>query len=287
MSDTQIATLAPDARGGSRRSNCAHPCPGYVLDAHRVFPKPAARPGTELYQIADLSRRLGARRPLRERRAVHPARGGRSISLPSSEGAPINSRISDVLPQFDPSTRTLKVRLETAQPGVRRCGRTCSSTWRFPVSLPAAITVSRRTPWWTPACERPCSSIAATATSSRARSRPGGGSDDRVESRQGPHAGRAHRRRRQLPARFREPDEDGGDGGRRRRTTDAVCGMEVDQIQGDGRRPHGRRHEGQTYYFCSDTCKQQFDGEPRRVMPVREKENRTSPPAAPRDRRRA
>ena len=44
---------------------------------------------------------------------------------------------------------------------------------------------------------------------------------------------------------------------------DPVCGMQVDQEKA---RSKGltSEHEGQTFYFCSTDCKQQFDQDPHR-----------------------
>jgi P-type Cu+ transporter len=43
---------------------------------------------------------------------------------------------------------------------------------------------------------------------------------------------------------------------------DPVCGMEVDRVQAEGRSDH----EGRSYYFCSSTCKTQFDADPDRFI---------------------
>lgn len=40
--------------------------------------------------------------------------------------------------------------------------------------------------------------------------------------------------------------------------TDPVCGMQVDEQKAAGR----SEHEGQTYYFCGQGCKQKFDENP-------------------------
>jgi Cu+-exporting ATPase len=44
---------------------------------------------------------------------------------------------------------------------------------------------------------------------------------------------------------------------------DPVCGMEVKPDQAAGKSEHG----GQTYYFCSNGCKQRFDLNPQVYMP--------------------
>jgi YHS domain-containing protein len=41
---------------------------------------------------------------------------------------------------------------------------------------------------------------------------------------------------------------------------DPVCGMQVNEEQAAGK----SEYQGQTYYFCSAGCKQQFDHNPER-----------------------
>lgn len=42
-------------------------------------------------------------------------------------------------------------------------------------------------------------------------------------------------------------------------TRDPVCGMQVDEKQAKAK----AEHQGQTYYFCSDQCKQRFEKNPQ------------------------
>jgi Cu+-exporting ATPase len=43
-------------------------------------------------------------------------------------------------------------------------------------------------------------------------------------------------------------------------TTDPVCGMELNAENAPERAEYG----GRTFYFCSDACRNKFDGEPAR-----------------------
>jgi Cu+-exporting ATPase len=43
---------------------------------------------------------------------------------------------------------------------------------------------------------------------------------------------------------------------------DPVCGMTVDEKRAAGT----SQHKGQTYYFCSPSCKTRFDSEPERYV---------------------
>jgi YHS domain-containing protein len=49
-------------------------------------------------------------------------------------------------------------------------------------------------------------------------------------------------------------------GGESTMAKDPVCGMEVNPEQAAGQ----SEYQGQTYYFCSRSCKQQFDQNPER-----------------------
>ncbi|MGQ9629076.1 MAG: YHS domain-containing protein [bacterium] len=43
---------------------------------------------------------------------------------------------------------------------------------------------------------------------------------------------------------------------------DPVCGMQVDEKKATAT----SEHMGQTYYFCSQMCKEKFDKEPHKYM---------------------
>jgi YHS domain-containing protein len=45
-------------------------------------------------------------------------------------------------------------------------------------------------------------------------------------------------------------------------TKDPVCGMTVDD-----QTPHRTAHAGQTFLFCSESCKKKFEAEPERYAP--------------------
>lgn len=42
--------------------------------------------------------------------------------------------------------------------------------------------------------------------------------------------------------------------------TDPVCGMEIDEEQAAA----AIEHDGSTYYFCSESCRDQFAADPER-----------------------
>lgn len=91
------------------------PVEGFVL-ARNVSPGQKFERDTEWYRIASL-RRVWILADVFENDAQYlPAGINVRVSLPN-QGKTLVGRVSDVLPQFDASTRTLKVRLEMDNPG--------------------------------------------------------------------------------------------------------------------------------------------------------------------------
>ena len=89
---------------------------GFVI-ARNAFPSQKVSPDTELYQISDLSR-VWVMADVFESDAGNIRMGqGAVISLPYQNGRRLGARVTYVQPQVDPATRTLKVRLEAANPG--------------------------------------------------------------------------------------------------------------------------------------------------------------------------
>ncbi len=93
------------------------PATGYVLK-REVFPNQRISPETDLYTIADLSR-VWIMAEVFESDIPQMKPGASARITFTSGAAPLNARVAYVQPQVDPVTRTLKVRLEAANPGVR------------------------------------------------------------------------------------------------------------------------------------------------------------------------
>ena len=51
-------------------------------------------------------------------------------------------------------------------------------------------------------------------------------------------------------------------GGKSNKSIDPVCGMEVEQSKAAATSTYG----GSTYYFCSKTCKTEFDRDPTKYL---------------------
>jgi RND family efflux transporter MFP subunit len=90
-----------------------------VVTERNAYPNQRVTPDSDLYTIVDLSRvwimadvfetDIGAIRPGTPARVVQSYAGA----------APLPARVNYIQPQVDPMTRTLKVRLELANPGMR------------------------------------------------------------------------------------------------------------------------------------------------------------------------
>jgi len=91
------------------------PTTGYVM-TRNAFPGQRVTPDTELYAIADL-RSVWIVADVFQADAA-AIRVGQPARLTAPGGRTLNGRVTFVLPQFDPATRTLKVRIEAGNPGL-------------------------------------------------------------------------------------------------------------------------------------------------------------------------
>jgi Cu(I)/Ag(I) efflux system membrane fusion protein len=93
------------------------PASGFIM-ARNASVGQTFEKGTEYFRIADLSR-VWIVADVFERDAQHLRPGTRvEVSLPNQDKT-ISAKVSQVLPQFDPASRTLKVRFEADNPGFR------------------------------------------------------------------------------------------------------------------------------------------------------------------------
>jgi RND family efflux transporter MFP subunit len=93
------------------------PAAGFVL-ARNASPGQTFEKGMEFFRIADLSR-VWIIADVFENDAQYFKAGLRAeVSLPNQDKT-ISAKVSQVLPQFDPGSRTLKVRFEADNPGFR------------------------------------------------------------------------------------------------------------------------------------------------------------------------
>jgi membrane fusion protein, copper/silver efflux system len=253
------------------------PANGFVL-ARNVSPGQKFERGAEWYRIADLSRVwILADVFENEAQYLHPGVGAR-VSLPS-QGKAFRARVSEVLPQFDPATRTLKVRLEADNPGYLLRPDMFVDV-ELPIRFPPTITV--------PADAVLDSGLKKTVFVERGEGffeprqvETGWRFEDRVQIVKGLTPGE----RIVVSGNFLIGSESrlkAAAAGMYAPAKDPVCGMEVDQgkAQAAGKLSN---YNGKTYYFCSDQCQRKFEANPesylKKVAPPRA--GRKGSPAGP------
>jgi YHS domain-containing protein len=171
--------------------------------------------------------------------------------------------VSEVLPVFDPATRTLKVRLETDNPEFTLRPEMFVDV-ELPVSLPPAISV--------PADAVLNSGLRKTVFVNRENGffeprqvETGWRMGDRVEIISGLEPGE----KIVISGNFFIDSESrlqsAGLGIYGTMSTDPVCGMEVDEARAKATKRISV-YQGKIYYFCADECKHQFEKEPGRYV---------------------
>ena len=236
------------------------PVNGFVL-ARNVSPGQKFERGTEWYRIADLSR-VWILADVFENEAQYLRPGVRAqVSLPN-QGKTFLARVSEVLPQFDAATRTLKVRLEADNPGYLLRPDMFVDV-ELPISFPPTITV--------PVDAVLDSGLKKTVFVERGEGlfeprevETGWRFEDRVQVVKGLVVGErivasgnfligSESRLKEAAAGMYAP------------VKDVVCGMEVDQGKAEAAGKMSKQG-GKTYYFCSDQCKRKFDADPQSYL---------------------
>ena len=137
LSDMQIRQMA-DSRQLPETVDIVAPADGFIL-SRNITPGQHFDRATEFYRIADLSRVwivadiFGS-----EVQNFRPGAVAR-VTLPEQRKT-LLARVSNVLPQVDPATRTLKLRLEADNPGFLLRPDMFVDV-ELPVSMPAGLTV--------------------------------------------------------------------------------------------------------------------------------------------------
>jgi membrane fusion protein, copper/silver efflux system len=257
MTDQQIEELSGH-RMATAEIMLAVPASGMVV-ARNVSPGQRVERGAELYRIADLSQVWILADVFRtEAQHFQPGTVAR-VSLPGEAGEALHARVSKVLPQFDPTTRTLKVRLEADNPGFVLRPEMFVDV-EFPIARPPALVV-------------PVDAVVDSGVKKRVYVAKGDGvfeprtvetgwrAGDQVEIVKGLMVGEqivdsgtflidSESRMKAAAAGIYGETSD-----------DPVCGMEVDQVRTKAAGLTAE-YKGQTYYFCSDDCKTKFGREP-------------------------
>ncbi len=256
MSDVQLEEIAK-TKEQTQRIKIYSPTDGFIL-IRNVSPGLHFEANTTLYQIADLSH-VWILADMFENEAYYFKPGEKAAVSHSVLRTAFSAQVSDVLPQFDAATRTLKVRLEADNPGFALRPDMFVDV-EFPVTGSAALTV-------------PSDAVLDTGLRKTVFVELGNGyfeprqvetgwrSEDRVEIRKGLMEGE----RIVISGNFLIDSEsrlrEAAMGVREAVVNDPVCGMRIDPATaGDRQSTYG----GTTYYFCSDDCKQKFDKNPEK-----------------------
>ena len=229
------------------------PATSFVL-ARNITPGQRFGPGEELYRLADLSR-VWVLADLFEDEAKYVQPGEKVSVKLSNQDEKRLATVSEILPEFDPATVTLKVRLEMDNPGFTlRPGMFVDV--EFPINKAPTVNV--------PVDAIMDSGLKQTIFVDRGngyfeprRVKTGWRLGDRVEIVEGLEPGE----RIVVSGNFLIDSESrmklAAAGFFGNVVKDPVCGMNLDEAKA---RAAGLKmeHQGKGYYFCSDTCQQKF-----------------------------
>ncbi len=229
------------------------PVDGFVLSRNVSVGQKYER-GAEWFRIANLDRVwILADVTEEEARQLRPGATA-TISIPS-RGEKLTARVATVLPQFDPATRTLKVRLEAGNPDLMLRPDMFVDV-ELGIQLPPAIRVSRDAV--VNAGQRKVVFVERAAGSFAPREvETGSRAGDEVEIVRGLSPGE----RVVVSGTFLVDSESrlraAANGVYGQPAKDPVCGMDVDEARA---RAAGRtlEQDGRTYFFCSDQCRSHF-----------------------------
>lgn len=241
------------------------PADGFVL-AQNVAPGLKFEKGAEWYRIADLSR-VWILTDVHYDEAEYIQPGAIAQVWPAGQRKPLSANASDVLPQFDPVTKTHKVRLEVENPEIQ-----LRPEMLVNVEIPLTLA---------PMLMAPAEAVLCTGLNTTLFIACGNGYfeprtveigrrvGDRVEIVKGLQPGE----RIVLSGTFLLDSESrmkqAASSSSNLMDRDPVCGMSVAAEPGREERRHST-YQGKNYYFCADACKQQFDQNPEDYLHKRD-----------------
>ncbi len=258
MSEHQIDEMTR-TRQGTDEIEIRAPEQGFVI-ARNISLGQRFERGTELYRIADLGHVWVLADVFENEARLFKPGVVATVTLPN-QNRTFNARVSNTLPQFDPTSRTLKLRLEADNPGFVLKPDMFVDV-ELPVTFPRAMTV--------PVDAVRYSGLKKTVYIDLGKGffeprdvETGWRFGDRVEIVRGLMSGE----RIVISGNFLIDSESrmraaaAGTYGTAQK--DPVCGMDVDE---NAAKASGRisEYHGEKYYFCSDSCKQRFDKDPER-----------------------
>ena len=235
------------------------PATSFVL-ARNVSPGQKFVNGEELFRLADLSK-VWIQADLFKNEAKYVRPGEKVKVTLADQDESYMATVSAILPEFDPATLTLKVRLEMDNPGFTlRPGMFVDV--EFPINMPPTVNV--------PVDAIMDSGLKQTIFVDRGngyfeprRVKTGWRLGDRVQIVEGLKPGE----RIVVSGNFLIDSESrmklAAAGFYGEVTKDPVCGLNVDESKA---KAAGLKieHQGKSYYFCSDTCQKQFNKTPER-----------------------
>ncbi|HEU4385968.1 MAG TPA: efflux RND transporter periplasmic adaptor subunit [Anaeromyxobacteraceae bacterium] len=237
------------------------PVDGFVLERKAALGLRCER-GFEFYRIADL-RRVWVLADVYENQAPFIRPGSKARITSQDRSLQLEATVSRAEPTFDEATRTLKVRLETENPGYALKPGMFVDV-RFDIELPPSLAV--------PAEAIVDSGLRKTVFVDRGEGyfepravETGWRLGDQVEVGKGLMEGE----RIVISGTFLIDSESrmkaASQGLFGPVAKDPVCGMEVDEKRAAAA---GRKseHQGASYYFCAEDCKKRFDAEPAKYL---------------------
>jgi YHS domain-containing protein len=260
MTDHQLDEIMRTKQGGDQVEIRA-PESGFVLVRNITLGERFLR-GTELYRIADLSH-VWILADIFENESTYLRPGVQVKVTHPTEHKTFHARVSNVLPQFDPATRTLKMRIEVDNPGYSLRPDMFVDV-EFPITMPATLSV--------PSDAVLDSGIKKTVFVDRGNGffeprtvETGWRLGDRTEITKGLMVGErivvsgnflidSESKMKMAAAgmQMASPAPVGAS-----RVMDSVCGMEVDKTLAQEHRL-AVDYGDKTYYFCTDECKGKF-----------------------------
>jgi RND family efflux transporter MFP subunit len=271
MTQEQIAEVKK-SREYVRSVVLRSPADGFIL-ARSISTGQRFLKGQELYRIAELNRVWVTADVFQHESRLIKAGSAATVRY---QGSAYQARISEILPQFDPGTRTLKVRLELDNPGyVLRPDMFVDV--EFPVNLPESITI-------------PADAVLDSGLTKTVYVVPEDGVfeprlietgwrfGDRLQVLSGLESGErivtagnflldSESRLRLAQSASKKASEHhpaahaSVPGKAAAMAHDPVCGMDVDQkVAAEAGR--SAVYSGKTYYFCAEVCKKDFQKDP-------------------------
>lgn len=257
MTDIQIRELRK-TRQLTQNIEIRSPANGFILTRNISLGQRFEK-GTEFYRIADLER-VWILADVFESDSPHFRPGARATVKHGTMQRVLSATVSNVLPQFDPATRTLKLRLEADNPGFA-----LRPDMFVDVEIPTRLA---------PTLSAPSDAVIDTGLKKIAfvdrgngyfeprRVETGWRFGDRVEITKGLMEGE----RIVISGNFLVDSESrlrlAAQGLAADHAIDPVCGMAVNphktERKGD--------YRGQTYYFCSERCQAQFRDNPEQYV---------------------